>query len=78
MSVALRRARRVLDHVHRQCDLLFASLINDVSSRIFDVLPDETWFHPGTATTPPSASSAHTSQSGVNVTGEPLLPFVRQ
>ncbi|HEX3789999.1 MAG TPA: MBL fold metallo-hydrolase [Pseudonocardiaceae bacterium] len=25
----------------------FASLINDVSSRIFDVLPDDTWFYPG-------------------------------
>jgi glyoxylase-like metal-dependent hydrolase (beta-lactamase superfamily II) len=25
----------------------FESLINDVSSRIFDVLPDETWFYPG-------------------------------
>jgi glyoxylase-like metal-dependent hydrolase (beta-lactamase superfamily II) len=25
----------------------FASLIEDVSTRIFDVLPDETWFYPG-------------------------------
>lgn len=25
----------------------FTSLINDVSSRIFDYLPDETWFYPG-------------------------------
>jgi glyoxylase-like metal-dependent hydrolase (beta-lactamase superfamily II) len=25
----------------------FNSLINDVSSRIFDVLPDDTWFYPG-------------------------------
>jgi len=25
----------------------FASLIGDVSTRIFDVLPDETWFYPG-------------------------------
>jgi len=25
----------------------FKSLINDVSSRIFDVLPDDTWFYPG-------------------------------
>jgi glyoxylase-like metal-dependent hydrolase (beta-lactamase superfamily II) len=25
----------------------FASLINDVEERIFDVLPDETWFYPG-------------------------------
>jgi glyoxylase-like metal-dependent hydrolase (beta-lactamase superfamily II) len=25
----------------------FASLIDDVSTRIFDVLPDETWFYPG-------------------------------
>ena len=46
--------------VHRQCDTLFpggigktttpenfTSLINDVSSRIFDKLPDDTWFYPG-------------------------------
>ncbi len=25
----------------------FTSLVNDVSSRIFDELPDETWFYPG-------------------------------
>jgi glyoxylase-like metal-dependent hydrolase (beta-lactamase superfamily II) len=25
----------------------FASLIDDVSERLFDVLPDETWFYPG-------------------------------
>ena len=25
----------------------FKLLINDVSSRIFDVLPDDTWFYPG-------------------------------
>ncbi len=25
----------------------FASLINDVESRVFDVLPDDTWFYPG-------------------------------
>jgi glyoxylase-like metal-dependent hydrolase (beta-lactamase superfamily II) len=25
----------------------FTSLIDDVESRIFDVLPDETWFYPG-------------------------------
>ena len=25
----------------------FTSLINDVESRVFDVLPDETWFYPG-------------------------------
>jgi glyoxylase-like metal-dependent hydrolase (beta-lactamase superfamily II) len=25
----------------------FESLINDVSSRIFDYLPDDTWFYPG-------------------------------
>ena len=25
----------------------FTSLVNDVSSRIFDQLPDETWFYPG-------------------------------
>ncbi|GAB3449927.1 MBL fold metallo-hydrolase [Actinophytocola sediminis] len=25
----------------------FTSLVNDVSSRLFDVLPDETWFYPG-------------------------------
>jgi glyoxylase-like metal-dependent hydrolase (beta-lactamase superfamily II) len=25
----------------------FTSLVNDVSSRIFDKLPDETWFYPG-------------------------------
>jgi glyoxylase-like metal-dependent hydrolase (beta-lactamase superfamily II) len=25
----------------------FASLINDVKSRLFDVLPDDTWFYPG-------------------------------
>jgi glyoxylase-like metal-dependent hydrolase (beta-lactamase superfamily II) len=25
----------------------FASLVDDVSSRIFDVLPDDTWFYPG-------------------------------
>ena len=25
----------------------FNSLINDVSSRIFDYLPDDTWFYPG-------------------------------
>jgi glyoxylase-like metal-dependent hydrolase (beta-lactamase superfamily II) len=25
----------------------FASLVNDVSSRIFDQLPDDTWFYPG-------------------------------
>jgi glyoxylase-like metal-dependent hydrolase (beta-lactamase superfamily II) len=24
-----------------------ASLINDVKSRLFDVLPDDTWFYPG-------------------------------
>jgi glyoxylase-like metal-dependent hydrolase (beta-lactamase superfamily II) len=25
----------------------FTSLVNDVSSRIFDKLPDDTWFYPG-------------------------------
>jgi hypothetical protein len=25
----------------------FTSLINDVSSRVFDYLPDDTWFYPG-------------------------------
>lgn len=25
----------------------FASLIDDVEHRIFDVLPDDTWFYPG-------------------------------
>jgi glyoxylase-like metal-dependent hydrolase (beta-lactamase superfamily II) len=25
----------------------FASLLDDVSARVFDVLPDETWFYPG-------------------------------
>jgi glyoxylase-like metal-dependent hydrolase (beta-lactamase superfamily II) len=25
----------------------FDSLIDDVESRLFDVLPDETWFYPG-------------------------------
>jgi len=25
----------------------FTSLINDVSSRIFDMLADDTWFYPG-------------------------------
>ena len=25
----------------------FTSLINDVSERIFGVLPDDTWFYPG-------------------------------
>ena len=25
----------------------FTSLLNDVEQRIFDVLPDETWFYPG-------------------------------
>jgi glyoxylase-like metal-dependent hydrolase (beta-lactamase superfamily II) len=25
----------------------FTSLINDVESRIFDELPDDTWFYPG-------------------------------
>ena len=25
----------------------FASLINDVETKIFDQLPDETWFYPG-------------------------------
>jgi glyoxylase-like metal-dependent hydrolase (beta-lactamase superfamily II) len=25
----------------------FTSLLNDVSSRLFDVLPDDTWFYPG-------------------------------
>jgi glyoxylase-like metal-dependent hydrolase (beta-lactamase superfamily II) len=25
----------------------FTSLINDVKSRIFDQLPDDTWFYPG-------------------------------
>ncbi|HEX5400846.1 MAG TPA: hypothetical protein VFX16_00945 [Pseudonocardiaceae bacterium] len=25
----------------------FESLVNDVSTRIFDYLPDDMWFHPG-------------------------------
>jgi glyoxylase-like metal-dependent hydrolase (beta-lactamase superfamily II) len=25
----------------------FTSLLNDVSSRLFDALPDDTWFYPG-------------------------------
>jgi glyoxylase-like metal-dependent hydrolase (beta-lactamase superfamily II) len=25
----------------------FTSLLNDVESRLFDVLPDDTWFYPG-------------------------------
>ena len=25
----------------------FTSLIDDVSQRVFDVLPDQTWFYPG-------------------------------
>jgi glyoxylase-like metal-dependent hydrolase (beta-lactamase superfamily II) len=46
--------------VHRCCDSLFPggvgktatpenfnSLLDDVQSRLFDVLPDDTWFYPG-------------------------------
>jgi hypothetical protein len=46
--------------VHRQCDTLFPGgvgqttspedftlLINDVKSRVFDKLSDDTWFYPG-------------------------------
>ena len=62
-SPALSYLTKVADHyraLHRQCDILFpggvgrttspenfTSLINDVSSRIFDKLPDDTWFYPG-------------------------------
>jgi len=28
-------------------DAAFASLIEDVSTKVFDRLPDETWFYPG-------------------------------
>jgi len=53
---------KVADHrtVHRQRDSLFpggvgrttspedfTSLVNDVKSRVFDKLPDDTWFYPG-------------------------------
>ena len=33
--------------VPRRSGKRFTSLSNDVSSRIFDVLPDDTWFYPG-------------------------------
>lgn len=49
-----------LSPLHRQCDTLFpggvgkttspenfTSLFNDVKSRVFDKLPDDTWFYPG-------------------------------
>ena len=39
----------------------FATLIEDVSTKVFDRLPDETWFYPGTATTRSSATSGLTS-----------------
>jgi hypothetical protein len=36
----------------------FAQLIDEVETKVFDRLPDDTWFYPGTATTPRSAPSA--------------------
>jgi glyoxylase-like metal-dependent hydrolase (beta-lactamase superfamily II) len=60
MKVAHRRHAQASGRVHRYRDSLFpggvghtlnpqdfTSLINDVSERIFDVLPDDTWFYPG-------------------------------
>ena len=48
----------------------FTSLLNDVSNRLFDALPDDTWFYPATPTTRPWASRSPTSTNGVRGAGE--------
>ena len=48
----------------------FKTLIDDVEKKVFDRLPDETWFIPATATTPCSAPSARTSGSGASGAGD--------
>ena len=42
----------------------FPTLLADVSERVFDALPDETWFYPAMARTPRSAPNALTSTNG--------------
>jgi len=51
-------------------DAAFAQPIDEVSTKIFDRLPDDTWFYPGMGTTRRSAPSGHTSASGGNAAGE--------
>jgi hypothetical protein len=48
----------------------FTSLLNDVTERLFDPLPDATWVYPATATTPSWEPSGRTSASGANAAGD--------
>ncbi len=52
----------------------FASLITDVTERLFGPLPDATWVYPGTATTPRWGRSARISASGANAAGDAHRP----
>ena len=45
-SPATRSSRAVSGNTHKDPER-FASLIDDVEQRVFDVLPDETWVYPG-------------------------------
>ncbi len=47
----------------------FTSLIDDVESKIFERLPDETWVYPATATTRHWAPNVRTSPSGAHAGG---------
>ena len=48
----------------------FRQLMDDVEQRVFDQLPDETWFTPDTGTTPRSAPSDRTSPNGASADGD--------
>ncbi len=50
----------------------FAQLIDEVSTKVFDRLPDDTWFYPGHGNDGRSAPSGRTSPSGASGAGRAL------
>jgi glyoxylase-like metal-dependent hydrolase (beta-lactamase superfamily II) len=49
----------------------FTSLLDDVQSRLFDALPDDTWFYPGHGDDSTLGQQKPTSTSGAHGVGEP-------
>jgi glyoxylase-like metal-dependent hydrolase (beta-lactamase superfamily II) len=48
----------------------FASLLDDVTERVFAQLPDNTWFYPGHGDDSTLGDHAPTSRSGANAAGD--------
>ena len=47
MNLLLTERRLGFRFFHQWCADLFAQLIGEVETKIFDRLPDDTWFYPG-------------------------------